>query len=132
MSETVNNPDPDSFRPQNQRSRTQNPKSRRGLTPRSALAKQAGTTPGVIGRFLKGERDLRLAIADKLAAVLDLQLSKRHGRGWHWTPDHGPLASPSELTASLSRRGFALCRARRNPPCPRRPEQRSPQRETAS
>src|SRR5271157_1017927 len=29
VSETVNNPDPDSFRPQNQRSRTQNPKQTR-------------------------------------------------------------------------------------------------------
>ena len=33
MSETVNNPDPDSFRPQNQRSRTQNPKQTRPQPP---------------------------------------------------------------------------------------------------
>src|SRR5271165_6180406 len=32
-SETVNNPDPDSFRPQNQRSRTQNPKQTRAQPP---------------------------------------------------------------------------------------------------
>src|SRR5271157_3888408 len=32
-SETVNNPDPDSFRPQNQRSRTQNPKQTRPQPP---------------------------------------------------------------------------------------------------
>src|SRR5271166_3157937 len=33
VSETVNNPDPDSFRPQNQRSRTQNPKQTRAQPP---------------------------------------------------------------------------------------------------
>src|SRR5271157_342588 len=39
-SETVNNPDPDSFRPQNQRSRTQNPKQTRPQPP----LKEAGLT----------------------------------------------------------------------------------------
>ncbi len=41
------------------------------------IAKQAGTTPAVVGRFLKGERDLRLATADRLAAVLRLELTQR-------------------------------------------------------
>src|SRR5271166_2524253 len=39
-SETVKNPDPDSFRPQNQRSRTQNPKQTRP----QPLLKEAGLT----------------------------------------------------------------------------------------
>jgi hypothetical protein len=41
------------------------------------IAKQAGTTPAVVGRFLKGERDLRLATVDRLATVLKLELTQR-------------------------------------------------------
>jgi predicted transcriptional regulator len=41
------------------------------------IAKQAGTTPAVVARFLKGERDLRLATVDRLATVLNLELTQR-------------------------------------------------------
>src|SRR5208283_57802 len=46
-SETVNNPDPDSFRPQNQRSRTQNPKQTRPQPPveRGWVTKPTGAHP---------------------------------------------------------------------------------------
>src|SRR5208337_4138900 len=46
-SETVNNPDPDSFRPQNQRSRAQNPKQTRPqpLLKEAGLRKPTGTHP---------------------------------------------------------------------------------------
>lgn len=38
------------------------------------VAKRAGTTPGVVGRFVSGERDIRLATAAKIAKVLGLEL----------------------------------------------------------
>ena len=41
------------------------------------IAKQAGTTPAVVGRFLKGERDLRLATVERLATVLNLEFTHR-------------------------------------------------------
>jgi transcriptional regulator with XRE-family HTH domain len=45
----------------------------RGLT-LAELGKLADVDPTVIGRFLSGERDLRLATADKIAAALGLRL----------------------------------------------------------
>lgn len=42
-----------------------------------ALGKAAGISPIVIDRFLAGDRDIRMATADKLAAVLGLQLTTR-------------------------------------------------------
>ena len=49
-SETVNNPDPDSFRPQNQRSRTQNPKQTRPQPPvERGWADKAGSRPPLRG-----------------------------------------------------------------------------------
>src|SRR5271166_3713528 len=49
-SETVNNPDPDSFRPQNQRSRTQNPKQTRPQPPvERGWADKADSRPAVAG-----------------------------------------------------------------------------------
>lgn len=45
----------------------------RGITA-YALGQDAGVDPTVIGRFLAGERDLRLATADKLAQALGLRL----------------------------------------------------------
>ncbi len=45
----------------------------RGLTA-YALGKRAGVDPGVVSRFLTGERDIRLETADRLAAVLGLRL----------------------------------------------------------
>ena len=41
------------------------------------IAKQAGVPPIVISRFLSGERDIRMATADKLAAALHLRLTNR-------------------------------------------------------
>ena len=38
------------------------------------LGRQAGVDPGVISRFLTGQRDIRLATADRLAQALSLQL----------------------------------------------------------
>ena len=43
------------------------------------LGKESKTSPTVIDRFLNGQRDLRLATAAKLAAVLQLEL-RRKGR----------------------------------------------------
>jgi transcriptional regulator with XRE-family HTH domain len=41
------------------------------------LAKEAGTMPDVITRFLNGDRGLRLATVDKLARVLQLELCEK-------------------------------------------------------
>jgi transcriptional regulator with XRE-family HTH domain len=38
------------------------------------IAEQAGLSPIVISRFLSGERDIRMATADKLAGALGLKL----------------------------------------------------------
>jgi plasmid maintenance system antidote protein VapI len=46
----------------------------KGLTAYAA-AKLAGVDPGVVNRFVKGERDLRFATAAKIAAALGLTLS---------------------------------------------------------
>lgn len=40
----------------------------------NALATEAGTDPGQLSRFMTGERDLRLATVDRLAAALGLVL----------------------------------------------------------
>ena len=40
------------------------------------IAKQAGTSPQTIYRFLKGERDLTLGTADPICRVLHLTLAK--------------------------------------------------------
>ncbi len=39
-----------------------------------ALGKEAGVDATVVGRFLSGERDLRLATADRIALALGLRL----------------------------------------------------------
>jgi hypothetical protein len=39
-----------------------------------AVGKRAGVSPVVVGRFLKGEQDLRLETVSKLCAVLGLVL----------------------------------------------------------
>lgn len=39
------------------------------------IAKDAGVSPIVVSRFLSGERDIRMATADKLADVLGLRLA---------------------------------------------------------
>jgi len=38
------------------------------------IAKDAGTSTAVVSRFLKGERDIRLATADRIAKALGLTL----------------------------------------------------------
>ena len=40
------------------------------------VAKRAGIKPDVVSRFLSGERDILLATADKIAAVLGLVLTR--------------------------------------------------------
>jgi ribosome-binding protein aMBF1 (putative translation factor) len=42
------------------------------------IAKESGISQIVIARFLSGERDIRMATADKLARVLNLQLTVGH------------------------------------------------------
>ncbi len=39
------------------------------------LGKDSGVDPGVISRFLSGQRGLTLAVADRLALALDLRLT---------------------------------------------------------
>ena len=40
------------------------------------LAKDSGVNSAILGRFVKGERDLRLETASKLCAILGLKLRK--------------------------------------------------------
>jgi DNA-binding phage protein len=40
------------------------------------IAQGAGVSPIVVSRFLSGERDIRMATADKLAEALGLKLAK--------------------------------------------------------
>lgn len=46
----------------------------------NAIEKATGVPRASIGRFLRGERSLRLDIAEKLASYLDLQLVPRKRR----------------------------------------------------
>jgi len=46
-----------------------------GRTPYS-IAKECGTTPEVVSRFLRGS-DIRISTADKIAEVLNFELRKR-------------------------------------------------------
>jgi hypothetical protein len=48
-----------------------------GRTP-YAIAKEAGTTPEVVSRFLRGA-DIRISTAGKIADVLGLELTQREG-----------------------------------------------------
>jgi predicted transcriptional regulator len=48
-----------------------------GRTP-YAIAKEAGTTPEVVSRFLRGA-DIRINTAGKIAVVLGLELTEREG-----------------------------------------------------
>lgn len=45
-----------------------------------ALAHEAGIRPELLSRFVKGERDLRLTSAAKVAAVLKMSLQGRKAR----------------------------------------------------
>jgi transcriptional regulator with XRE-family HTH domain len=45
----------------------------RGLTA-YAVARDAGVDPGMVSRFLTGERDIRLATADRIALALNVRL----------------------------------------------------------
>ena len=46
----------------------------------NAIEQETGVPRASIGRFLRGERTLRLDIADKLAKYLDLELVQRERR----------------------------------------------------
>ena len=41
------------------------------------LAKETGLTIPIISRFISDERDIRLATADKIAAILKLELKRQ-------------------------------------------------------
>jgi transcriptional regulator with XRE-family HTH domain len=64
----------------------------RGLTAYAA-ARMAEVDPGVVSRFMTGERDIRMGTADRLAAALGLRLVElaRKGRG---RPGRSAVASP--------------------------------------
>ena len=51
----------------------------RGITS-YALAKQSGVKSHIISRWIKGERGLTLATAEKLIAALDLILTEREAK----------------------------------------------------
>lgn len=63
----------------------------RGLTA-YAVARGAGLDPGIVSRFLAGQRDLRLASADAIAGSLGLKLveSATRGRGKARPSDGAP------------------------------------------
>jgi transcriptional regulator with XRE-family HTH domain len=44
------------------------------------LARRAGLAPAPVQRFAKGERDIRLATAAKIAEVLGIELTSNHKR----------------------------------------------------
>lgn len=58
-----------------------------------ALGRLADVDPGVVSRFLTGERDIRLETADRLASALQLRLvelarqGKRNGRRERMLPE---------------------------------------------
>jgi len=65
-----------------------------------AAARLAGVDPGVVSRFMTGERDIRLATADRLASALGLRLVElgKKIRGKTARPDPGsgdPVDVPS-------------------------------------
>ena len=57
----------------------------RGLTP-YAVAKLSDIDPGMVARFVSGERDLRLGTVDRIAAALGLRLVEV-GRAREWRFD---------------------------------------------
>ncbi len=65
------------------------------------LAKEAGVAPAVITRFLKGERDLRLATVEKIAEVLQLELVQRRPL----EPAHGSGEAARGFSAELAATG---------------------------
>src|SRR3954451_3527209 len=65
----------------------------RGLTAYAA-ARLADLDPGVVSRFLTGERDIRLGTADRLASALGLRLVEV-GRPGRARPVRGPVSSVS-------------------------------------
>ena len=60
-----------------------------------ALGKRAGVSPGMIARFVSGERDLRLATAARLAGALGLAL----------VPTDAPPGTPSRPAKRKTREG---------------------------
>jgi transcriptional regulator with XRE-family HTH domain len=71
----------------------------RGLTA-YAVGRMAEVDPGVVQRFLTGERDIRLETADRIGAALGLRLvelgRKVRGRpAREVEPEQGPEASPA-------------------------------------
>ncbi len=68
----------------------------RGLTP-YAVAKLAGIDPGMVARFVSGERDLRLETVDRIAQALGLRLvevGRAKGRTSKIAPRGEPLTPP--------------------------------------
>ena len=78
MSETVNNPDPDSFRPQNQRSRTQNPEQTRPEPRQLGFRRQGRQRVSIPGRLRRSDwsdSHVRRVTLSLLASLLS-----RHNR----------------------------------------------------
>lgn len=67
----------------------------RGLTAYAA-GRAAGVDPGVVQRFLTGERDIRLETADRLAAALGLRLVEV-GRATRGRPRTARPAEPATV-----------------------------------
>jgi transcriptional regulator with XRE-family HTH domain len=63
----------------------------REITP-YALAKLAGVDPGIVARFVSGQRDITLATADRLALPLGVRLHEVAARAVRRKP---AIASPS-------------------------------------
>jgi transcriptional regulator with XRE-family HTH domain len=70
----------------------------RGLTA-YAVGRSAGVDPGVVQRFLSGERDIRLETADRIGAALGLRLVEL-GRKVRGRPARGEDPAPEPETAS--------------------------------
>jgi transcriptional regulator with XRE-family HTH domain len=66
----------------------------------SAIAREADLDPGMVQRFLTGQRDIRLATADAIAAALGLRLVEvGRGRG---RPRPAPMAGPPTRARSAT------------------------------
>ncbi len=78
----------------------------RGLTAYGA-ARLAGVDPGVVSRFLTGERDIRLGTADRLASAMGLRLVElaRKGRARPSKPAAGVSAPDPDQAGDDGTRG---------------------------
>lgn len=66
-----------------------------------AIAKEAAIQPDILDRFVRGERDMRLATAEKVAAVLQLELCSV-------SPSKGQRARKTRPAKGASGKGVTL------------------------